>query len=395
MEFRFTEEQEAWRKEVRQFLEENPAEKFKIDGADEGYGCGQTSHEFGRLLGEKGWISLTWPKENGGQERPMMDLLILIEEMAYAKAPWYSILFSYTTGNMLVKIGSEELKKELLPGVAKGEECFWLAMSEPDAGSDLLAMRTQAIEKEDHWLVNGQKVWSSLADLARFGLLYAKTLFDPQVSKAKSITLFLMDKNLPGITIRPLINLADEVTHNECFMDDVKIEKKYLLGKQHMGYIHLLEGLDFDRFWGRFIKAPFCKRVIEDLVQYTKETKRDGVVLAEDPLIRHQLAESAIETEACRLMFWNAGWKLCNGQPYSMEAAMGKVLADEMGQRLFRKGMQIMGPYAQLGEDTKWVPFRADIQKWYLNSFGHTMAGGTSEIIRNTIATIGLGLPRA
>lgn len=395
MEFRFTDEQEAWRKEVRQFLEENPASKFKIDGADEGYGCGQTSHEFGRLLGSKGWISLTWPKEYGGQARPMIDLLILIEELAYSKAPWYSILFSYTTGNMLVNIGSEELKKELLPGVARGEECFWLAMSEPDAGSDLLGMKTQAVEKDDHWLVNGQKVWASLADLARFGLLYAKTLFDPQVSKAKSITLFLLDKNLPGITVRPLINLADEITHNEVFLDDVKIDKKYLLGKQNMGYIHLLEALDFDRFWGRFIKPPFCKRVVEDLVGYTKETKRDGVVLAEDPLVRHKLSESAIEAEACRLMFWNAGLKLCNGQPFSMEAAMGKVLADEMGQRLFKKGMEIMGPYAQLGEKTEWAPFRADIQRWYLNSFGHTMAGGTSEIIRNTIATIGLGLPRA
>jgi hypothetical protein len=394
MDFRFTAEQEAWRREVRQFLKENPAEKFPVEGVDEGYGCGATSSEFGRLLGSKGWISMTWPKEYGGQGRPLMDVLILLEEMAYARAPWYGVLFNFTTGNMLIKIGSDELKKELLSGVAKGEECFWLAMSEPDAGSDLLSLRTQAVEKEDCWVVNGQKTWASLADLARLGLLYTKTETDPNISKAKTITMFLLDKNLPGVTVRPLINLAGDITHNEVFLDDVRIPKKYLLGQKNKGFIHMLEGLDFDRFWGRFIKPPFCKSVIEDLVRYAKETRRDGTILANDPMVRHKLAESAIETETCRLIFWNAGWKMCNGLPFSMDSALGKIMADEMGQRLFNKGMQIMGPYSQLGEATKWAPLRAEIQKWYLCSLGHTIAGGTSEIIRNTIATVGLGLPR-
>jgi hypothetical protein len=394
MDFRFTKEQEAWRQEVRQFLKENPAEKFPIEGVDEGYGCGATSDKFGRLLGSKGWISMTWPKEYGGQGRPLMDVLILLEEMAYARAPWYGVLFNFTTGNMLIKIGSAELKKELLPGVARGEECFWLAMSEPDAGSDLLSLRTQAVEKEDCWVVNGQKTWASLADLARLGLLYTKTETDPNISKAKTITMFLLDKNLPGVTVRPLINLAGDITHNEVFLDDVRIPKKYLLGQKNKGFIHMLEGLDFDRFWGRFIKPPFCKSVIEDLVRYAKETRRDGAILANDPMVRHKLAESAIETEACRVIFWNAGWKMCNGLPFSMDSAMGKIMADEMGQRLFHKGTQIMGSYSQLGEATKWAPLRAEIQKWYLSSLGHTIAGGTSEIIRNTIATVGLGLPR-
>ena len=129
-------------------------------------------------------------------------------------------------------------------------------------------------------------------------------------------------------------------------------------------------------------------------MQYAKETRRDGVLLSEDPIVRHKLAESAVETEACRLIFWEAGWKVQNKIPATLEIALGKVLADEMGQRLFSKGVDIIGPYSLLGKDAKWAPLEAKIQRGYLLAYGHTIAGGTSEIIRNTIATIGLGLPR-
>jgi hypothetical protein len=324
-----------------------------------------------------------------------MDLLILMEELAYAQAPWHSVSQNFTMGNMVIDIGSDLLKKELLPGIASGEERFWLAMSEPEAGSDLLSLQTRAVEEGDCYVVNGQKVWSSLAERGRYGLLYTKTEFDPEARRSQTISLFLLDKDLPGITVRPMINLAGEAHHNEVFLDDVRIPKEYLLGEKNQGLPHMLKSLDYDRFWARFIKPPFCKSVLEQLAQYARETRRDGIVLAKDPIVRHSLAESAIEVEACRLIFWNAGWKMCSGLPFSQEGTMGKVMADEIGQRLFSKGVQMMGPYSQLGEHTKWAPLRAQIQSWYLSSLGHTLAGGTSEIIRNTIATIGLGLPRS
>jgi alkylation response protein AidB-like acyl-CoA dehydrogenase len=394
MDLTFTPEQEAWREEVRHFLKENPRENFKVTGPDEGYGCGPSSDDFGELLGKKGWISMNWPKKYGGQERPLIDVLILLEEMAYARAPWFGVVFNFTSGNMLINIGSEEMKKEFLPGVASGKDRFWLAMSEPDAGSDLTGLRTKAEEKDDHYLINGQKTWSSLAEQARLGLVYAKTSFDPNISGAKSISLFVIDGKLPGVTVRPLYTLYGDNTHNEVFFEDVKVPKNMILGQKNKGFIHMLEGLDFDRFWGRFVKPPFLKRIMEDLVEYMKQTKRDGRILAKDPIFRQKLAESAIEIEACRMIYWNAAWKMCTGQPYSMISTMGKLLADEMGQRFFQTAMEIMGPSAVMGENNKWAPLRADIQKWYLYSFGHTLAGGGSEIIRNTIATVGLGMPR-
>ena len=395
MDFAFNPEQNAWRQEIRQFLKENPKENFPVQSGDLGYGYGAWSNEFGQLLGSKGWISMTWPKEYGGSERPLMDLLILMEELAYSQAPWHSVSQNFTMGNMVIDIGSDLLKKELLPGIARGEERFWLAMSEPEAGSDLLSLKTRAVEEDNHFLVNGQKVWSSLAERGRYGLLYARTEFDPAAKRSQTISLFLLDKDLPGITVRPMINLAGEAHHNEVFLDDVRIPREYLLGQKNQGLPQMLKTLDYDRFWARFIKPPFCKSVLEQLVQYARETRRDGVNLSEDPLVRHSLAESAIAIEACRMISWNAGWKMCNGLPFSHEGTLGKVMADEMGQRLFSKGMEIMGPYSQLEEGSRWTPLKAQIQRWYLSSLGHTLAGGTSEIIRNTIATIGLGLPRS
>lgn len=393
MNFSFTPEQVAWRKEVQQFLKKNPKENFEMQGMDEGWGYGSWSNEFSRLLGSKGWISLIWPKPYG-MGRPIMDLLILFEELAYSEAPWFATAMSFSEGESIIAIGSDELKKELLPGIASGEELFWLGMSEPEAGSDLLGLQTRAMEKDDHYVITGQKVWTGNADRGRYGLLFAKTEFDPNVPKTKTISMFLIDKNLPGITVRPLLNLAGEITHNEVFFDDVKVPKKYLLGGKNLALPHMFKTLDYDRFWARFIKPPFCKIIIEQLVQYARETRRDGVLLSKDPIVRHKLAESAVETEACRVMFWEAGWKLQNKKPATLEIAVAKLLADEMGQRLFRTGVDIMGPYALLGKDNKWSPLESKIQRLNLLAYGHTIAGGTSEIIRNTIATVGLGLAK-
>jgi len=343
-------------------------------------------------MGDKGWLSLTWPKEYGGKERPLMELLILLEEIAYAEEPGGLLLMSFSMAHTIMAFGNETLKK-MLPSIAKGETIFWLALSEPEAGSDVLNLKTQAVEKEDCYVINGQKVWSSHAHLSHYGFLLART--DTSVPRHKGLSMFILDKSLPGVTVRPLISLLGHNLHNEVFMDDVRVPKEYLIGQKNQGFYQLLMTLESDRFWGRFQKPPFCRKVLEQLVQYCQETRRDGITLAKDPVIRHKLAESAIEIEACRLLFYCAGWRMQNELPLTHEATMPKVMADEMGQRLFNKGMQIMGPYSQLGEGTKWAPLRGKMQRLYLLGPGHTLAGGSSEIMRNTAATIGLGLPRA
>jgi alkylation response protein AidB-like acyl-CoA dehydrogenase len=394
MDFGFTPEQEAWRQEIRDFLKDNPPEKFPTQTGEDSWGHGAFSYEFVRLLGSKGWLSLTWPKQYGGRERPWIDLLILFEELAYARVPWAAGAICWSMSNTVLDLASEELKQEFLPGIGSGETMLWLAMSEPDAGSDLLAMRTTAIEQDDCFLVNGQKVWSALAHLSHYGFLFARTETDPKVPKWASISLFLLDKSLPGVTISPMTSMLGDIFHSEVFMDNVRIPKRYLLGEKNQGVIHLTKTLEFDRFWARFPKPRFCQKILHDLVQYAKETRRDGALLSQDPRARHLMVESAVEIETCRQVFWNVGWKIDKGLPLTYEASAAKVFADDMGLRFFDRGMQILGPYAYLDEADKWDRLRANMRRWYLWTAGDSLAGGTSEIARNTMATAGLGLPR-
>ena len=394
MDFAFTARQEAWRQEIREFLKENPPERFACESGEDSWGHGAFSLEFVRLLGKKGWISLTWPKKYGGQERPWMDLLILFEELAYARVPWAAAAICWSMSNTVLDLGSEELKQEFLPGIGRGETILWLAMSEPDAGSDLLNMRTTAVEQDDCFLVNGQKVWSALAHLSHYGFLFVRTETDPKVPKYASISLLLLDKKLPGVEVRPMVSMLGDIFHSEVFMDNVRIPKKYLLGKKNQGVIHLTKTLEFDRFWARFPKPRFCQRINDELAQYARETRRDGILLAQDAAVRSKLVESAIEIEACRQVFWNVGWKIDKGLPLTYEASAAKVFADDTGQRFFDRGMQIMGPYAYVGETDKWSRLRSNMRRWYLWTAGDSLAGGTSEIARNTMATTGLGLPK-
>jgi alkylation response protein AidB-like acyl-CoA dehydrogenase len=394
MEFGFTAEQEAWRREIQDFLKDTPPEKFPTQSGEDSWGHGAFSYEFVRLLGQKGWISLTWPKKYGGSERPNIDLMMLFEELAWARVPWAAGAICWSMANMVLEMGSEELKQEFLPGIAKGETILWLAMSEPDAGSDLLALRTTAIEQDDCFLVNGQKVWSSLAHVSDYGFLFARTETDPKTPKWASISVLLLDKKLPGVTVQPMVSMLGDYFHTEVFMDNVRVPKKFLLGQKNQAVLHLNKTLEFDRFWARFPKPRFCQRITQDLVQYAKETRRDGVLLSQDPSVRAKLVDSAIEIEACRQVLWSIGWKMDKGMPLTYEASASKVLADDMGLRFFDRGMQILGPYAYLGDADKWASLRKNMRRWYLWTAGDSLAGGTSEIARNTVATAGLGLPR-
>ena len=394
MEFGFTAEQEAWRREIQDFLKDTPPEKFPTQSGEDSWGHGAFSYEFVRLLGQKGWISLTWPKKYGGSERPNIDLMMLFEELAWARVPWAAGAICWSMANMVLEMGSEELKQEFLPGIAKGETILWLAMSEPDAGSDLLALRTTAIEQDDCFLVNGQKVWSSLAHVSDYGFLFARTETDPKTPKWASISVLLLDKKLPGVTVQPMVSMLGDYFHTEVFMDNVRVPKKFLLGQKNQAVLHLNKTLEFDRFWARFPKPRFCQRITQDLVQYAKETRRDGVLLSQDPSVRAKLVDSAIEIEACRQVLWSIGWKMDKGMPLTYEASASKVLADDMGLRFFDRGMQILGPYAYVGDADKWATLRKNMRRWYLWTAGDSLAGGTSEIARNTVATAGLGLPR-
>jgi alkylation response protein AidB-like acyl-CoA dehydrogenase len=392
MEFDFDIEEQAFRDEVRRFLREHPPDTFPTDGMDAGYGSGAHSRAFLSELARQGWLSMTWPAEFGGQGRPLMYKLILLEELAAAGAPFGPLGGCDQTAESIMQYGSARLQQEVLPRIARGEATFWQGFSEPNAGSDLLSLQTEALRDGDDYIINGRKIWSSHAGIATYGLVLARTNAD--APRHQGLSMFVVDNMTPGLDIRPIRSMTGQVYHYQVFLDDVRVSKDYLLGKEDEGFVQLLKGLDTDRFWGRFYKAPALQRILTQLVDYANTIMRHGVPLARDPLIRRQLAGLATDIEALRLLFYRNGWMLQQGLPTPYESALGKIYADETGQRLMALAMELLGLYGPLKEGSRWVKLQGAIQHLYQTSLGHTIAGGTSEILRTTVATRGLGLPR-
>lgn len=395
MDFRFTEEEEAFRKEVRQWLKkEIPQRWIELDAGiweetDESWAL---SRQFQRKLAEKGWLAPAYPKEYGGSEMSHLKRLILAEEMAYNRAPvGVEVEISVNwAGPAIMLFGTEKQKRHYVTGVAKGDLIFCLGYSEPNAGSDLASLQTRAVEDGDEYVINGQKIWCSFAHYADCCWLAART--DPDASKHKGISMLLVDMKTPGITVRPLINILNRHSFNEVFFDDVRIPKDNLVGEKNRGWYQLAVALDFERSsigW-----AAGNHRIIDELVQYAKETKRNGEVLANDPLIRNELAEVAVENEVARMMCYRIAWMYSRGLHPSYESSMSMVFVSEVMRRLANVGMRILGHYGQLDVGSKWAVLNARIMRMYLASVSIGVGGGSNEIQRNIIAMRGLGLPR-
>jgi alkylation response protein AidB-like acyl-CoA dehydrogenase len=391
VEFSWSAEERAFAEELRAFLRAHPPESFPDDGMDAGYGSGPHSRAFMRALGARGWLSMCWPRAYGGQERPMIDKLILLEELAIGGAPFGPLAGCDQVADAIISYGSETLRRELLPRIARGEVTFWQGFSEPDAGSDLLALQTTARRDGDHFVIDGHKIWSSHAGIADYGLVLART--DPASRRHRGLSMLVVDNRRPGVDVRPIRSMTGLVYHYEVFLDAVRVPAAYLLGREHEGFAQLLRGLDTDRFWGRFYKAPALRRILGELVEYANATTVRGAPLARDPVIRRRLAEIATDIAALRLLFYRTGWMIERGMPVTGESPLAKVMADETGQKVMALGMEMLGAFAPLREGSRWAKLGGRIQHLYQASLGHTIAGGTSEILRTTIATRGLGLP--
>jgi len=390
MEFAFSPDEEAFANEVRRFLAEHPPERYPLDGVDAGYGSGAHSRAFMKALGERGWLSMCWPKQHGGQARPMFHKLVLFEELALAGAPFGPLAGSWQTADAIIEYGTERLRRELLPLVARGEATFWQGYSEPGAGSDLLSLTTEAKRDGDSWIIRGHKIWSSHAGISNYGLVFTRT--SREARRSRGFSMFVVPNGTPGMDVRPIRSLTGDVYHYEVFLDDVRVPADTMLGPEGEGFIALLNGLDSDRFWGRFYKAPALKRVLGQLVQYANTTTRNGAPLARDPGVRRRLAAMATELAALRLLFYRAACLMRDGAPLTYETAVAKVYADETGQKLARLGMDLLGPWGPLKRGSRDAHMGGEISHAYLTSLGHTIAGGTAEVLRTTVAVRGLGL---
>ncbi|PYN81352.1 MAG: hypothetical protein DMD96_08780 [Candidatus Rokuibacteriota bacterium] len=390
MNFDFTDAERAFAEEIRRFLRANSPETFAVDGMDAGYGSGANSRAFLKALGAQGWLGMCWPRTYGGQEQPMFMKLVLMEELALAGAPFGPLAGCWQTADAIIEYGTERLRQELLPAIARGEATFWQGYSEPDAGSDLLALKTEARRDGDHYVIRGHKIWSSHAGIATHGLVFTRT--SREARRSRGFSMFVVPNGTPGMDIRPIRSLTGEVYHHEVFLDDVRVPADLMLGPAGEGFQALLNGLDADRFWGRFYKAPALERVVRQLVDYANTTLVAGAPLAHDPVVRRRLAAIAADIAALRLIFYRTGCLIRDGAPLTYETAMAKVYADETGQKLARLGMDLLGVWGPLRAGSPWAKLGGQISHLYLTTLGHTIAGGTAEVLRTSVAVRGLGL---
>lgn len=394
MDFRFTEEQEKFRQEVKTFLAEQLPSDWLHGGApeDETDEWWELTQKFLKALADRGWIALTWPKEYGGLERPTWEDAILGEELAYWRAPAMDYWFRWKMiSALLLHFGDDEQKRKHLPGIAKGEVYWTQGFSEPEAGSDLGAVKVRAVDKGDCWVVNGQKIWTSGAHRAHW--CFAPMMTDPDAPKrSRALSMLLIDMETPGITVRPLESLEGASHLCEMFFDDVRVPKENLVGERGRGWLAAMVLVNIERSGTGFASLP--QRILEELITYAKQTKHNGVPLAEDPLIRHKLAQMAIEIQVCRMLAYRTAWVQATGQDVTSVGAIIKLFGSEMMQRVSNTGLQIMGLHSQLVPSSERATLGGLITRDYMWNLCLTIAGGTSEIQRIIISTMGLGLPR-
>ena len=395
MDFRFTEDEAAFRRQVRQWLEQEiPQRWIELDPGiwEETEESWALAREFQRKLGQKGWLAPAYPKQYGGLELSHMKRLILAEELAYSRAP-LSIEVEVTVNWVAPSImlfGTEKQKKDYVTSIAKGDTIFCLGYSEPNAGSDLASLQTRAVEVGDEYVINGQKTWCSYGHLADYCWLAART--NPDASRHEGISIFIVGMKTPGITVRPLVNILNCHSFNEVFLDDVHIPKENLIGQKDNGWYHLMIALDFERSSIGYAAAN--QRIIEELIKYAKETTRNGKPLANDPLIRNELAQLAVENEVARMMAYRIAWMFSKGLHPSYESSISMVLVSEVMRHTANVGLRILGHYGELDRDSKWTIMNARIMRMCLSSLSIGVGGGSNEIQRNIIAMRGLDLPR-
>lgn len=392
VDFGFTAEQEKFRQEIRAFLDAElppdwvgyvaPTTGDHIGSREDGW---QVFRDIARKLGEKGWLSLFWPKEYGDQSRSYVDYLIFSEEIARRGSPGYNPIAVKMLAPTLIDYGTEEQKERHLKSIAKGQEFWCEGFSEPDAGSDLASLQTKAMKDGNHFIINGQKTWSTFADYSDWCCLLARS--DPHSRRARGLSFFLVDLSTPGITLRPIENMAGDLHFSQIFLEDVRVPRENLVGRENEGWQVAQALLGYERSSIEFV--AMVQSMIERLTKFVKAVPGIQVIHARD-----LLARLAIEAEIGRLINYRVAWLHDKGMATDWHAAMTKLYSTDLFKHAASAAMQLLGLYGQLDKREDIAPLRGWIEHFYLVSFGATIAAGTSEIQKNIIALRGLGLPR-
>jgi alkylation response protein AidB-like acyl-CoA dehydrogenase len=397
MDFRFSAEQEDFRHEFTSWLEQilsEIREIYPLSTLESMEDWGKAARALQTRLFKGGYAARHYPKEYGGQGRSMEEELIVSETMA-AMCPELRHPLVVTMGLVaptILTCGTEEQKKEFLPKILDGTHIWCQGFSEPNAGSDIVNVATRAVNRGDHYVVNGQKVWTSFAHIADYAVMVVRT--DPDVPKHKGLSYLLMDMQTPGVEVRPITQITGDKEFNEVFMENVKVPANMLVGREGQGWMIAITTLMFERAMGDAIIANSQLKNVEGMFDMAHRVKRSGRPVIEDPRIRQQLAQAYIETMVLKCHGYRHLSHLFEGGVPGPEGSIGKLMWSETGQRTAEVAMQLQGSFNQIMKGSPWA---IDEGRWpytFLRSKGYTIEAGTSEIQRNIIGERVLGLPK-
>jgi len=378
----------AWRAEVRAFLKEYLTDELRVTGWRQRPTPGPALDRYRKALAERGWIAPAWPKEYGGAGLTPIEQFVLNEEFAEASAPSLGGLGVMMLGPTLIAHGTEEQKRQHLPRILDGSVQWCQGYSEPGSGSDLASLQTRAVRDGDEFVINGQKIWTSGAHQADWMFCLVRT--DPDAPKHRGITYLLIDMKTPGITVRPLVNMAGSHDFNEVFFEDVRVPVTNAVGEINRGWYVGTTTLDFER--SSIGNAVGQQQAVERGVRWLRE-HRDEIAPVDYESVRLQWADRSIETTVARQLAYRIISMQAAGQIPNSEASIAKLFNTELSQRIARTELKMLGLWGGITDER--APLHGFAATNYLFSVSMTIAGGTSEIQRNIIATRGLGLPRA
>jgi alkylation response protein AidB-like acyl-CoA dehydrogenase len=393
VDFDYIPQEEAFRQKLRAWLAANPPEGYdpvtflRLD-QDARFAI---QLNWQKQLHRAGWVGIHWPKAYGGRGATVMEQTSYRQEMVRARAPEVANFMGIRiAGPTLIHWGTEEQKRRYIPTILNGDEIWCQGYSEPGAGSDIASLQTRAAEEGDDFVINGQKVWTSYAQYARFCLLLART--DPAAPKHKGISCLVVDMRTPGITVRPLRQINGDAEFNEVFFDNVRVPKANLIGEKNQGWQVAMTTLMFERV--TFDVLSPVEAVIAQLIDVVRRAATEASAVRVDTSVRQQVARFYTELQAVKYSGLRQLTRQLRGEPPGPESSLVKLAASELNARVVQFATALLGPAGQVisgsvqGVDGGYWTHCA------LSTHLFTIAGGTSEIQRNILGERVLGLPK-
>jgi alkylation response protein AidB-like acyl-CoA dehydrogenase len=389
MEIGYTPEQLAMQQELRAYYEKllDPATVAELNAS---HAIGEAPRRIWKQMCSDGWAGIGWPKEYGGQGRSAIEQFIFFDESMRAGAP-VPMLTLNSVGPTIMAFGTDEQKADYLPRILSGDIHFCIGYSEPGAGTDLASLKTRAVRDGESYVINGQKMWTSLSSDADYCWLAVRT--DPDAAKHKGISMIIVPMDTPGITLSPL-NLLGSHDINAVFYEDVVVPAANVIGGENHGWKLITNQLNHERV--TLFASGVMDRALTEVTQYAQETKLpDGRRVIDQPWVQYNLAKLQAKVEVVRLMNWQVAWEATQGVLDIGHCSALKVYGSELNMEGYQLLMEILGPVSYLEPDAPGAVLKSRIQAGTRGSIILTFGGGVNEMQRDLISQFTLGFPRA